>query len=281
MIGLQLIVDAGATKTEWRIVGKGRYNSIFTIGISPYHFTQKQIEETLLRELPKSIFKKEFSAIHYYGTGCYATKNSNMVKKALDNTLTASKINVTHDTMGAALALCGREKGVVSILGTGSNSCYFDGKKIVANSPGLGYILGDEGSGAYLGKKVIQHYLYKMFDKPLMKSFTDTFQTDGDQILHHTYREPLANRYLASFAKFLSLHRGHFIIENIIEDGLRDFFNQHLLSYPQHKTYPVHFVGSIAYYFQDKLSDLCIDFGMTKGKVLKQPMDGLVAYHSS
>jgi N-acetylglucosamine kinase-like BadF-type ATPase len=240
-----------------------------------------QIRETLLKAFPKTLLKKEILSIHYYGTGCKTKANANIVKKALEDIFPETAVHVTHDLMGAAIATCGNKPGIACILGTGSNSCSFDGKKILLNSPGLGYILGDEGSGAYLGHKVVQHFLYGTFDAPLMKSFKAHFKTDKNEILQKVYKEPFANRYLASFALFLSMHRGHFIIENIIEDGLRDFFEQHLGSYPQRFTVPIHFVGSIAFYFKDKIAELCNDFGFKLGGVIKQPMDGLVDYHKN
>lgn len=279
MDGLKLIADSGATKTEWRLVGKGSFKSFFTIGLSPYHMDRVQIRETLLKAFPKTLLKKGIVSIHYYGTGCKTKANANIVKKALEDIFPYAAVHVTHDLMGAAIATCGNKPGIACILGTGSNSCAFNGKKILLNSPGLGYILGDEGSGAYLGRKVVQHFLYGTFDAPLMKSFKDHFKTNKYEILQKVYKEPFANRYLASFTIFLSMHRGHFIIENIIEDGLRDFFEQHLGSYPQRFSTPIHFVGSIAFYFKDKIAELCHDFGFKLGVVIKQPMDGLVAYH--
>jgi len=281
MDGLKLIADSGATKTEWRLVGKGIFKSFFTVGLSPYHMDRTQIRETLLKAFPKTLLKKEILSIHYYGTGCKTKANANIVKKALEDIFPSTAVYVTHDLMGAAIATCGNKPGIACILGTGSNSCSFDGKKILLNSPGLGYILGDEGSGAYLGHKVVQHFLYGTFDAPLMKSFKAHFKTDKNEILQKVYKEPFANRYLASFALFLSMQRGHFIIENIIEDGLRDFFEQHLGSYPQRFTVPIHFVGSIAFYFKDKIAELCNDFGFKLGSIIKQPMDGLVDYHKN
>ena len=279
MDGLKLIADSGATKTAWRLVGKGSFKSFFTVGLSPYHMDRTQIRETLLKAFPKTLLKKEILSIHYYGTGCKTKANANIVKKALEDIFPDAAVHVTHDLMGAAIATCGNKPGIANILGTGSNSCSFDGKKILLNSPGLGYILGDEGSGAYLGRKVVQHFLYGTFDAPLMKSFKEHFKTDKNEILQKVYKEPFANRYLAGFALFLSMHRGHFIIENIIEDGLRDFFEQHLGSYPQRFTVPIHFVGSIAFHFKDKIAELCNDFGFKLGSIIKQPMDGLVDYH--
>lgn len=279
MDGLKLIADSGATKTEWRLVGKSFFKSFFTTGISPYHMNRSQIRDLLLKEFPKAVLKKNILSVYYYGTGCKTKANANIVKKALEDVFASAHVQVTHDLMGAAIATCGNTPGIACILGTGSNSCYFNGKKILLNSPGLGYILGDEGSGAYLGRKVVQHFLYGTFDDPLMKSFKENFKTDKNEILRKVYKEPFANRYLAGFALFLSMHRGHFIIENIIEDGLRDFFEQHLGSYPQRFNIPIHFVGSIAFYFKDKIAELCNDFGFSMGVVIKQPMEGLSSYH--
>lgn len=281
MTGLKLIADSGATKTEWRLIGGGRHRSFFTLGISPYHMDQAQIEKIILSQFPDSVFKKKITSIYYYGTGCYTKPKASIVQKALHSIFPVAKMHISHDLMGAAIALCSGQKGIACILGTGSNSCMYNGSKIISNSPGLGYVLGDEGSGAYLGKKVIQHVLYGIFDKELMDAFLETYKTDKAEILHHVYKEPFANRYLAGFSKFLAEHRGHYMIENIIEDGIGDFFNQHLETYSQRYNLPVHFVGSIAFYYKDKIAELCKAYGYSLGKVLKQPMDGLAAYHKS
>ena len=279
MAGIKLIADSGATKTEWQIVNGKKRSSFFTAGISPYHMDKEKIEALLSDELSPSIKKTSFSSIHYYGTGCYTRVNANIVKKALENVLKSSEVNVTHDLMGAAIALCGKTKGFACILGTGSNSCFFNGSKIMENSPGLGYVLGDEGSGAYLGRMVLQHFLYKQFDQDLMDRFTDAYGLTKAEILQKVYKEPYANRFLATFAKFLSNNRGHYIIENIIEDGLRDFFDIHLVQYKNHASFPFHFVGSISYYFKDKIKELCNDYGLELGRIIKQPMEGLVDFH--
>ena len=281
MKGCILIADSGATKTEWKLIGAKAMPSIFTKGISPYHMNQIEITDLLRNELPGNIFKKEIKQVFYYGTGCLTHEKASVVKKSLVALFPNATIQVTHDLMGAAIAVSGKNKGIACILGTGSNSCFYNGKKIVCNSPGLGYVLGDEGSGAYLGRKLIQHVLYGMLDKELSNAFNKAFDTSKDEILHKVYREPYANRYLAGFTTFLSANRGHFMIENIIEDGLRDFFEIHINSYPQRFDHPIHFVGSIAFYFKDKIEELCDDFGLTLGSVLKQPMSGLVAFHKN
>lgn len=275
-----LIADSGATKCEWCYIDGKKKTTIMTQGISPYFLNIPEMESILLNELVPSLKKKVPDQIFYYGTGCAAPENAAMVKKAIKKVFTASEIHVTHDLMGAARATCGDGKGICCILGTGSNSCYFNGKKIVKNSPGLGFILGDEGSGAYLGKKVVQYFLYNTFDEELMYRFNETYKTDKVEILDHVYRGPFPNRYLAEFTKFLAANRGHFMIENIIEDGLNDFFFQHLNKYNESWKNPIHFVGGVAHGFQDVIKDLCESYEFELGSILKNPMEGLVTYHS-
>jgi N-acetylglucosamine kinase-like BadF-type ATPase len=275
-----LIADSGATKAEWCLIQKGKRKTIFTQGISPYFLNTKQIEELLKKELKPKLSKVKIDQIFYYGTGCANPNNVKSVKKALSNVFVGSKIYVQNDLLAAARALCGRKKGIACILGTGSNSCFYDGKKIVKNSPGLGYVLGDEGSGAYLGKKVIQYYLYDTFDEDLRTRFDATFTTNASEILENVYKKPLPNRYLAGFCKFLADNRGHYMIENIIEDGLNDFFFTHLCKYGEIWKYPVNFAGGVAFGFKDVIVQLCKNYEFEMGKILKNPMEGLIEFHS-
>src|SRR6476620_10944879 len=275
-----LIADSGSTKCEWSLVNKKQKKSLFTQGISPYFQNVQQIEFVLNNELIPQLKKQEPLEIYYYGTGCASNANAAIVKKALKKTFPNADIKVTHDLMAAARATCGNNKGISCILGTGSNSCYYDGKKIVKNSPGLGYVLGDEGSGAFLGKKVLQYYLYKTFDEDLAFKFNEIYKTDKAEILEQVYKNPLPNRYLAEFTHFLADNRGHFMIENIIEDGLNDFFFQHLCKYNESWKYPIHFVGGVAFVFQDIVKQLVSDYEFELGIILKNPMQGLAKYHS-
>jgi N-acetylglucosamine kinase-like BadF-type ATPase len=202
-----------------------------------------------------------------------------MLKRVLKEVFPSAKIEAGDDMLAAVRALNGHEKGITCNLGTGSFSCYYNGKKITKSIPGLGYILGDEGSGAYLGRKVIQYYLYNTFDEDLMFRFREKYHITKIDILENVYRKPLANRYLASFAVFLAENRGHFMIENIIEDGLNDFFFTHLHKYSESLSVPVNFVGSIAFGFKDVVKDLCNTYKLEIGKILQKPMEGLIAYH--
>jgi N-acetylglucosamine kinase-like BadF-type ATPase len=274
-----LIADSGSTKCEWCLLYDGKKKKVDTQGISPYFLDAAGIGRVMSQELVPALKKWEVDEVYYYGTGCKDPENQKIVKKAISGIFRGAKVNVTHDLMGAAVALCGLEKGVACILGTGSNSCYFDGKKIVKNSPGLGYVLGDEGSGAYLGKKVLQYYLYNTFDEELRYKFDAKYTTNGKEILAAVYKQPLPNRYLASFTLFLVENRGHYMVENIIEDGLNDFFFNHLCKYRESWKLPIHFVGGVAYGFRDVVKDLCSTYEFELGSILQKPMDGLIKFH--
>ncbi|MBS1733903.1 MAG: N-acetylglucosamine kinase [Bacteroidetes bacterium] len=276
---VKLIADSGSTKTEWCLLDGTKKKKISTQGLSPYFLTSLQIREILEEELLPKIRQADPDEVYFYGTGCSNPANVKIVKDAINAVYRKAKVSVEHDLMGAAKALCGHQKGIACILGTGSNSCYYNGKKIVKNSPGLGYVLGDEGGGAYLGKKVIQYFLYNTFDADLMDRFHARFNTNANEILDAVYKQPLPNRYMAGFTSFLVENRGHYMIENIIEDGFNDFFFNHIYKYRESWSMPINFVGSVAYGFRDVLADLCHSYELQLGKVLKAPMDGLIQFH--
>jgi len=248
-------------------------------GMSPYFLNKEQVKQLLENELLPKLKTQKISAIYYYGTGCLDPRNAKMMKAAISEVFTSANVQVDHDLAGISKASCGNTKGIACILGTGSNSCYFNGKKVVKNSPGIGYILGDEGSGAYLGRKVVQYYLYGTFDEELRYRFDEKYHVNAAGILENIYQKPLANRYLASFCLFLAENRGHYMVENIIEDGLNDFFFTHLCKFTESWKYPIHFVGSVAYGFRDVVKELCHSYEFDLGKILKTPMDGLIEYH--
>lgn len=277
----KLIADSGSTKCEWSLVNGKKHPSWFTQGMSPYFLTSDQMEGVIRKELLGHIKKQQPSEVHFYGTGNKNPDNARRTKGVLKKIFPGASVNVSHDLLGAARALCQHEPGIACILGTGSNSCYYNGSKVVRNSPGLGYVLGDEGSGAYLGKKVIQYYLYDIFEKDMKERFREKYHADAPEILENVYQKPLPNRYLASFTTFLSENRGHYMIENIIEDGLNDFFYHHVSRYHESSRYPVHFTGGIAWYFRDVVEALCGVYGLQAGTILKNPMEGLVKFHQS
>jgi glucosamine kinase len=274
-----LIADSGSTKTQWCLLQGNKKKMISTQGISPYFMNDEVLASILTKELLPKTGEIHIDEIFYYGTGCSNDTNVALIKRSLKKVYKTAKVSVQHDLLGAAKALCGNEKGIACILGTGSNSCYYNGKKVVKNSPGLGYILGDEGSGTYLGKKVLQHYLYKTFDAELMDKFEAKYPHDRDDMLDNVYKKPLPNRFLSSFVPFLIENRGHYMIENIIEDSINDFFFNHIYKYRESWSLPINFVGSVAFGFKDVLKQMCNDYELKLGTVIKSPMDGLVKYH--
>lgn len=278
---IKLIADSGSTKTEWCLL-KDEKPLIFTSqGMSPYFTNDEGLASIIQNEVIPHLKKSPVNEIFFYGTGCKDPRNMKRVKKVFEKIFADADVFVENDLFGAARSLCGLEKGIACILGTGSNSCYFNGKKIVENSPGLGYVLGDEGSGAILGKKVIQHYLYNIFEEEMRERFDAKFTTSPEEILEAVYRKPLPNRYLASFTKFLADNRGHYMIENIIKDGLNEFFYTHIIRYSESKKLPIHFTGGVANGFKDVIEELCEGYGLELGHITKTPMEGLIKFHSS
>ena len=275
-----LIADSGSTKTDWCLLSGRKRTAVVTQGLSPYFLSEAQMSSVISSEVATALGKKKVDEVYFYGTGCNTTANTSLVKKALKHNFKDANVHVDTDLVAAAKALCGDEKGIVCILGTGSNSCYYNGKKIVKNSPGIGYILGDEGSGAYLGRKVLQYYLYDTYDEDLRSRFDAQFVTNSTEILNNVYKMPLPNRYLASFALFLSQNRGHYMVENILEDGLNDFFFNHVYKYKESWSLPIHFVGGVAYEFGDVIKELCNSYELQPGRILRSPMKGLIAYHN-
>jgi N-acetylglucosamine kinase-like BadF-type ATPase len=274
-----IIADSGATKCEWTLFLGNQKKTIKTIGISPYFLTTSQIVDAITKGFHKKVDIGIIDAVYFYGTGLSNPLNVVSIKNALKKVFPKAKLDIQTDLVAVARATCQNKKGVACILGTGSNTGFYNGKKIVKNSPGLGYVLGDEGSGAYLGKKVLQYYLYKTFDEELMHSFESKYQINKDQILDAIYKQPLPNRYMGSFAKFLSDHRGHYMIENIIEDGINDFFFAHLNKLNESWLHPIHFAGTIAYVFRDVIKQLAAANELEIGSIVKSPMEGLIAFH--
>jgi N-acetylglucosamine kinase-like BadF-type ATPase len=280
-MSIQLIADSGATKCEWWLVDGGAERKFYTTGISPYFLGEQQIVELIEKDLKPQLEEVDVQEIFFYGTGLGNPKNVTTIINALSAIFPAAIVEASTDLLAAARALCGHKKGIACILGTGSNSCYYDGKEILKNIASLGYVLGDEGSGAHLGKKVIQYYVYNTFDEDLQSRFDAQFVTTYMEILENVYKKPFPNRYLASFTAFLSENRGHYMVENILEDGLNDFFFNHLNKYAESWTLPINFAGGVAFAFKDVLQELCNGYQLELGRVLKAPMEGLIKYHAN
>ena len=277
-----LIADSGSTKTDWCLLKKGKKPVRFsTQGINPYLQSKEAIEKMLKDELPWDNDKYKADYFSYFGAGAANPEKQAFLEEILRDHFEIKKTEVAGDMVAAARALCGDKKGIVCILGTGSASCYYNGKKIKEQRPSLGYIAGDEGGGNYMGKRILQYYAYGTFDSELTIGFEMRFGNDIRQIINTLYHQPNPNRYLASFVTLLKENRGHYMVENIIEDCLNDFFHTSILKHRNSWNLPLYFSGSVAFEFRDVLENLCNQYELEIGDVIKSPMDGLIKYYKS
>ncbi len=283
-----LIADSGSTKTDWCLCNQGAIvQNIQTQGINPYHQTEEAIEEVLLSEfLPqltaqssKLTAQSSQLKVIFYGSGCANETACNRIKEALFKVIGAEDVTVHSDLLGAARALCGHEEGIACVLGTGSNSCLYNGKEITANTPPLGYILGDEGSSAVLGRRLVGDCLKNQLPEAIRDEFLAEYQLTQEIILEKVYRQPLANRFLASLTPFLSKHREVPEVHKLLVESFTDFFVRNVKQY-RHPWLPIHFVGSIANAFSSEVKEAAESLGMELGTIMQSPMEGLIKYHS-
>lgn len=272
-----LIADSGSTKTEWTLLEDNMVvRSLYTEGINPNQAKDEVIAKMLLKTELRSFAPNE---IHFYGSGCGSAGGKAIVKSALDAIFTNVGITIESDLFAAARALCGSEKGIVAIMGTGASSCMYDGSRIVEQRPSLGFILGDEGSGAVLGKMFIRKLLYGELPKNVTDKFYEEFPIDKDAIIARVYREAYPNRFLATFAEFIAQNKRAAAINEIIRDNFNSFIRSHLSAYTDAKKVPIHFTGSIAHHFSEEMQGLLQWNGYTMGKIEQSPMQGLIQYH--
>jgi glucosamine kinase len=274
-----LIADSGSTKTEWKIIKDGvSRQSLFSSGINPYFHTEEEIYEVLRKELT-DISGNDFSKIYYYGTGCNSEYSNNKVRAAVRQFFSSDDIFIGSDLLGAARSLCLNDPGIACIMGTGSNSCYYDGKKIVANVSPLGYILGDEGGAAVIGRKLVSGILKKQVPANVIDLFFETYKLTPTEILENVYMKPFPNRFLGQFAKFISANIDIPELQDIVISSFDDFIRRNVMQYPEARSLPVSFTGSIAYHFRTFLTDLLTMNKLNVGIITLTPMENLVKYH--
>lgn len=279
---MKLTVDSGSTKTDWGFFNTvGDLKTFGTQGINPCHQSEKEIQAILDKELVKQAKNVDFSSVtelYYYGAGCATADICAQMKTILTSYFPNAEICVESDMLGAARALCGNNEGVACVLGTGSNSCLYDGRKIVDQVPSLGYILGDEGSSSALGRRLISDCLKRQLPESVCKEFLEKYSLTKDIIIENVYRKPMANRYIAGFAPFLYEKRTIPEVHKLIIQCFSEFFTRNVINY--HRPWlPVHFVGSLADSFSAELAETADSLGMTIGKIVSSPLDGLVRYH--
>ncbi|MCK9617069.1 MAG: ATPase [Lentimicrobiaceae bacterium] len=277
-----VIADSGATKTDWSILQDGKIiNQLQTIGFNPFFVQSSDIKYSLEKELYPFFDNTAVSSVYFYGAGCSTENKGNIVFNALEDFFSNAQINIYHDLLGAARALCGTSPGIACILGTGSNSCFYDGKVITENVTSLGYLFGDDGSGAQIGKRMIESFLKETMPDDIAEVFKNTYQITLENILDSVYKKPFPNRYLASFARFACNHINNTYINVLVRNCFSDFFSVQLTKYNGYKEYPANFTGSIAFYFSDILKEVAQTFGIQTGIITQNPMEGLIKYHTA
>ena len=274
---ITLVAESSTTRTEWSLIENGQMvEHAYTAGLNPFFMTRREISHSIRLELPPEFFKRRWSHVYFYGAGCSGPEKNKIIESSL---VAQFKTPVMSDLLGAARGLLVREPGLACILGTGSNSCFYDGREIVKNVPALGFILGDEGSGAALGRVFLGDALKGLAPKELTEAFFEKHKVTRAEVLDAVLNNPAANRNLRGYSFFLSEHLDSPYVHELIAREFRRFFERNVSQY-DYKSYPVSFVGSIATTYSEILLEVANAFGATVRKIVLSSMPGLVAYHS-
>ncbi|WP_419801417.1 N-acetylglucosamine kinase [Mucilaginibacter sp.] len=274
-----LVADSGSTKTDWILTTPGKPVLEFkTAGINPFFLSEKEIFRLITKQEDLTAQAEDATEIYYFGAGCSSPDKREMVSNVLSQVFKKAYISVDSDLLGSAYATCGKESGLCCILGTGSNVSYFDGENIRDGKHGLGYILGDEGSGSFFGKMLITDYLYGNMPETESNLFAQKFMVDKETVIGNVYHKLRANYYLASFAMFLSDVKSSDYGKNLIKNGLTEFVKTNVISYPDYKNLKCHFVGSIAWNFKEELQEVCGQYQVKIGKMMNHPIHDLTDF---
>lgn len=278
---MKIIADSGSTKTMWLLVSsEGLIKTIETAGYNPFYYEISQLQQIITQSILPQILHLEVDTIVFYGSGCSTAENCRLVETALRRINPQAKIIVYHDLLAAAHALLGNEQGIACILGTGSNSCLYDGKQIVANVPSLGFMLADEGSGVYIGKLLITDVLYGNAPSEITQMLHQQYRFSRASVLEAIYRKDRPAAYIAGFSKFVSQNIHHPFCKTIVSKAFDDFIRVHVSKYENYQKYPIAFVGSVANAFQDILDERLALAGLKLGAIEAAPSEGLIRYHS-
>ena len=271
-----ILADSGSTKCNWLLVEGDRIRRIKSRGINAALQSAETIGAILDESFPERI---DAVSLHFYGAGCGERypHQSAQLRELLKQRFGTGRIEIESDLTGAARALAGNRPGIVCILGTGSNSCCYDGRRIVANTPPLGWILGDEGSGAHLGRLLVGNLLKGIYGKELLQRFYEEERLDYDTLIRRVYREPMGNRFLASFTRFIARHPEHTELTELVRGAFRSFVERNLRNYPS--DLGVSALGGVAFHFEEPLREVLAEYGYRTGKITETPDEGLIQYH--
>jgi len=274
-----LIADSGSTKTEWCLVNTETrmFKTCHTSGINPLYQDEESILQLLQVEYTLPV--TPLHAVFFYGAGCINDQVSDRVRMLLSEHFRCLSVAVQSDLMAAARSLCQNHEGIACILGTGSNSCYYNGLEIVRHVSPLGYVLGDEGSGAVIGKKFMSDLLKKQLPDDIAGRFFEKYGLSSDQVLEQVYKKPYPNRFLAQFTRFIHENLHEASLRKLVKDGFAEFFTRNIRQYPEAHKLHVHFTGSVAWYFKDILEESAAESGFQTGIITLNPMEGLIQYH--
>ena len=277
-----LIADSGSTKTDWCVVENGvLVQQIFTKGTNPFFQSEEEISNEIATALLPELKTDEFDAVYFYGAGCGFPDKIEIVHRAISKQLKVKgNVEVATDMLAAARGLCGREAGIACIMGTGSNSCYYDGENIVANVSPLGFILGDEGSGACLGKLMVGDLLKNQMNPGLKEKFLKQFDLTPADIIDRVYRKPFPNRFLASLSPFLAQNINEPCVHELVLNSFKAFFKRNIMQYENYQNLKVNLIGSVAFYYKEVLAEAAEAMGIQLGTIIQSPMEGLIKYHA-
>ena len=277
---MMLIADSGSTKTDWCVIlDNTPIKRLGTKGINPFFQSEEEIQQKLTASLLPQLPEGKFNAVYFYGAGCTPEKAPTLRRAIADSLPVVGNIKAYSDMLAAARGLCGREAGITCILGTGSNSCFYDGKEIVNHISPLGFILGDEGSGAVLGKLLVGDILKNQLSPAIKEVFLKQFDLTVPEIIDRVYRQPFPNRFLASLSPFIAQHLEEPGIRQLVLGSFIAFLRRNVMQY-DYTQYPAHFIGSVAHCYKEILQEAAQETGIRIGKILQSPMEGLIQYHS-
>ena len=278
---MKLIIDCGSTKADWVIINdKNIMISFQTEGFNPNYTDKKYISSIILGNVTYNPYIQEITDVFFYGSGCGKEENCALIKDILSSVFINAEIKVTHDMLAACHALLGDRNGIACILGTGSNSCFYDGKEITEKSISLGYVVGDEGSANHIGKALIRDYFYQKIPDDLSVKLEKEYDINISDFIENIYHKNQVSRYLAEFSKFAYANKEHDYIKNLCSQSFDEFIEYFILNFKTSLNTEIGFVGSIAYYFQDILSERLENKGLKISKIVKNPIEGLIDYYS-
>jgi N-acetylglucosamine kinase-like BadF-type ATPase len=279
---MKLIADSGSTKTDWRLIApSGEVYEYKSEGINPYFHNDESVSETLRKISFAPYSHADIDEVFFYSAGSNTKKSMEIMNVGFRRIFTSAKIHIMHDLLGAARALFNQESGLAAILGTGSNSCLYIDGEIKLNLGGYGYILGDEGSGMHIGRKVVREFMNDLMPKEVQKLFTKKYHLTKDQIIYAVYKDVYPNRFLASFSKFASENIDHPYIAEMVDDAFMKFFERYIIQYPDYKKYRLRILGSVGHHFEKQIRERADRYEVTIDRILQAPIEGLLNYHRS